>query len=154
MCRIRSHCDECGIWIRSTYFEAGKADFAEAEIVADGLGPRFNLDSCAGCHTQPAVGGTSPKVNPEVALAKAYGANNAVPSFIKPDGPVREARYRDKPDRSRGGGVHALYVIGGQVDGPNSDARDCTIKQEDFESEVARNNVIFRIPTPTFLRSL
>jgi hypothetical protein len=25
-----------------------------------GLGPRYNLNSCAGCHAQPAVGGTSP----------------------------------------------------------------------------------------------
>ena len=48
------------------FFEAGKDDFAEAEIVADGLGPRFNLDSCAGCHIQPAIGGTSPRSNPQV----------------------------------------------------------------------------------------
>ena len=132
------------------FFEAGKDDFAEAEIVADGLGPRFNLDSCAGCHIQPAIGGTSPRSNPQVPLAKAFGALNNVPSFIKEDGPIREARYRYKPDGSRDGGVHALYVISGRVDGPNSDARDCTIRQEDFESEVAKNNVIFRIPTPTF----
>jgi hypothetical protein len=26
-------------------FEAGRDDFAEAETVADGLGPRFNLDN-------------------------------------------------------------------------------------------------------------
>src|SRR5262249_5763823 len=30
-----------------------------------GLGPRFNLDGCAGCHVQPAVGGSSPAVNPQ-----------------------------------------------------------------------------------------
>ena len=30
-----------------------------------GLGPRFNLNSCAGCHSQPAVGGSSPAVNPQ-----------------------------------------------------------------------------------------
>ena len=28
-----------------------------------GLGPRFNLDGCGGCHTQPAPGGTSPSAN-------------------------------------------------------------------------------------------
>src|SRR5262249_35382362 len=28
-----------------------------------GLGPRFNLNSCAGCHAQPAVGGSSPASN-------------------------------------------------------------------------------------------
>ena len=131
-------------------FEAGKEDFLEQEIVADGLGPRFNLDSCAGCHLHPSVGGSSPKVNPQVQVAKAFGAMNSMPSFIKADGPVREARFRYKPDGSRDGGVHALFVISGRVDGPESDARSCTIRQEDFEGEVTRNNVVFRIPTPTF----
>ena len=42
------------------FFTDGKADFEEVEVVADGLGPRMNLDSCAGCHSQPATGGTSP----------------------------------------------------------------------------------------------
>ena len=131
-------------------FDAGKEDFAEAETIAEGLGPRFNLDSCAGCHLQPAVGGSSPKVNPQVQVAKAFGAMNQVPSFIKSDGPVREARFRYKSDGSRDGGVHALFVISGRVDGPDSDARGCSIRQEDFESEVGRNNIVFRIPTPTF----
>ena len=83
-------------------------------------------------------------------MAKAFGAMNQVPSFIKPDGPVREARLRYKPDGSRDGGVHALFVISGRVDGPDSDARDCSIRQQDLESEVGRNNIVFRIPTPTF----
>jgi hypothetical protein len=39
-----------------------------------GLGPRYNLSQCSGCHAQPAVGGTSPKVNPEVAVATLRGA--------------------------------------------------------------------------------
>src|SRR5215208_5052071 len=38
----------------------GEAFFPNTEA---GLGPRFNLNSCAGCHAQPAVGGTSPAVN-------------------------------------------------------------------------------------------
>src|SRR4029450_2900615 len=48
---------------QNAFFDAGKDDFAEAEGVGDGLGPRFNLDACGGCHAQPATGGTSPKVN-------------------------------------------------------------------------------------------
>ena len=32
------------------YFNAGKADFEEAEEVDEGIGPRMNLDSCGGCH--------------------------------------------------------------------------------------------------------
>src|SRR5688572_16736950 len=42
------------------FFELGKEDFEEAEDVADGVGPRMNLDGCGGCHSQPAIGGTSP----------------------------------------------------------------------------------------------
>jgi hypothetical protein len=39
----------------------GIPQFSQVEGVADGLGPRFNLDSCGGCHSQPALGGTSPR---------------------------------------------------------------------------------------------
>ena len=53
------------------FFELGKEDFEEAEDVADGVGPRMNLDGCGGCHSQPAIGGTSPAVNPQVAFANA-----------------------------------------------------------------------------------
>jgi hypothetical protein len=59
-----------------------------------GLGPRMNLDSCAGCHSQPAVGGTSPSVNPQVAFASQDGGTDQVPFFITPNGPVREARFK------------------------------------------------------------
>src|SRR5215831_4492725 len=58
----------------SKFFDSGKDDFLEVEAVPDGLGPRFNLDSCAGCHAQPAIGGTSPSVNPQVAVATRNGA--------------------------------------------------------------------------------
>jgi hypothetical protein len=95
-------------------FDAGLDDFAEADTIASGLGPRFNLDSCGGCHSQPAIGGTSPPVNPQVGVATAFGAHNVVPSFIRPDGPVREVRFRYNPDGSRDGGVHALFVISGR----------------------------------------
>jgi len=134
---------------QNAVFEAGLEDFAEEDGIGSGLGPRFNLDSCAGCHTQPAVGGTSPAVNPQVAVATAFGARNTVPSFLRLHGPVREARFKYKPDGSRDGGVHALFVISGRVD-PTGDATGCTIKQDDFEGNLFRNNVIFRIPTPTF----
>ena len=45
-------------------FNDGLEDFSEEEGVADGVGPRFNFVGCAGCHMQPAVGGTSPAANP------------------------------------------------------------------------------------------
>jgi CxxC motif-containing protein (DUF1111 family) len=131
------------------YFQAGQEEFTEAEGIGDGLGPRFNLDSCAGCHAQPAVGGSSPAINPQVAVATAFGARNVVPSFITPDGPVREVRYKTKSDGTRDGGVHALFVISGRVDA-TGDATGCGIAQEDFAAEARNNNLIFRIPTPVF----
>jgi CxxC motif-containing protein (DUF1111 family) len=133
----------------SEAFEVGLEDFAEAEGVGDGLGPRFNLDGCGGCHAQPATGGTSPRVNPQVAVATAFGARNVVPSFIRLNGPVREARFIKNPDGTPDGGVHALFVISGRVD-DTGDASGCNAKQEDFEKQVANRNIIFRIPTPIF----
>ena len=132
-----------------SFFEVGLEDFEEAEGVGEGMGPRFNLDGCAGCHLQPAVGGTSPAVNPQVAVATAFGALNTVPSFITSNGPVREARFKFNPDGSRDGGVHALFTIRGRIDSTGN-ASGCNAVQDDFAREVARNNVIFRIPTPTF----
>lgn len=40
-------------------FEGGKSDFREVETKATGLGPIFNRDSCAACHSVPALGGGS-----------------------------------------------------------------------------------------------
>jgi len=122
---------------QTNFFNDGLDAFNEAEGIGDGLGPRFNFDSCVGCHSQPAPGGSSPAPNPQVALAAAFG--NVVPSFINLNGPIREARFKYKPDGTRDGGVHNLFVISG-----------CNIAQPDFAAQLARNNVIFRIPTPVF----
>lgn len=40
-------------------FNAGKGEFVQRETPQDGLGPIFNRDSCAACHSGPAVGGSS-----------------------------------------------------------------------------------------------
>jgi CxxC motif-containing protein (DUF1111 family) len=127
------------------FFDAGKDDFVEEETVPDGLGPRMNLDSCGGCHLHPAVGGTSPPVNPQLAFANKNGATNAIPSFITRNGPVREARFVRNADGTPNGGVHDLFTIAGRSDAPG-----CGLRQPDFEGELARRNVIFRIPTPVF----
>jgi CxxC motif-containing protein (DUF1111 family) len=82
-------------------------------------------------------------------VASAFGARNYVPSFITPDGPVREARFKYNRDGTRDGGVHGLFVISGRDDG-TGDASGCNIVQDDFEGQLAHGNVIFRIPTPTF----
>src|SRR5712672_1317686 len=127
------------------FFSAGTGEFAEQEEASDGLGPTMNLGSCGGCHLQPALGGSSPPVNPQVEFAKAEGATNAVPSFITPKGPVREARFVKNADGTPDGGVHDLFTIAGRADAPG-----CALAQPDFERELARRNVIFRIPTPVF----
>src|ERR1043166_7671247 len=51
-------------------FTHGRDVFTEIDDVRDGLGPRFNLDSCAGCHVHPTPGGSSGPVNiqPRVGL--------------------------------------------------------------------------------------
>src|SRR4051794_31780690 len=56
---------------QSQLFATGQDTFAEVDAVAEGLGPRFNADSCASCHAFPAMGGTSPRSNPQVAFANS-----------------------------------------------------------------------------------
>ena len=42
-----------------TQFVAGQQNFESVETIAGGLGPVFNNNSCAACHSTPAVGGGS-----------------------------------------------------------------------------------------------
>jgi CxxC motif-containing protein (DUF1111 family) len=144
-------------------FNQAMGRFAEVDSVSgtieagSGLGPTFNGNSCAQCHAQPAIGGTSPGQkspqnpvsNPQVALATLDGATNTVPSFITASGPVREARFVavDPTNLYSGldGGVHDLYTIQGRTDAPG-----CTLAQPNFTTQLSYGNVIFRIPTPTF----
>jgi CxxC motif-containing protein (DUF1111 family) len=113
-----------------------------------GLGPTYNANGCAVCHSQPGVMGagvapSSPQFpgtpNPQVALATLHGARNTVPSFITAAGPIREARFKSD------GGVHDLYTIAGRSDAPG-----CNATQPDFATNVANGNVIFRIPISAF----
>jgi len=132
-------------------YAAGRDAFQEVDSVTGtlsdgaGLGPRFNMDSCAGCHAFPDVGGSSPKLNPQIAVATKAGAENAIPAFITSSGPVRVARFIRTPSGAPDGGVHDLFVISGR-----SDASGCNIAQPDFNAALANNNVIFRTPTPLF----
>jgi len=132
-----------------TLFLLGQDNFKEAEDLGDGLGPRFNLDSCVGCHSFPTHGGSSPAVNPQATVATAHGAKNILPTFIKANGPIREARFKFTPSGARDGGVHSLFVISGRVDAGGS-AANCTAVQEDFSGQFARGNVSTRIPTPVY----
>jgi CxxC motif-containing protein (DUF1111 family) len=141
------------------FFNEAQSRFLEVDSVSGtiepgkGLGPTFNGNSCFTCHAQPAVGGSSPGLaspqnpvpNPRVALADLDGATNVVPTFITPNGPVREARFIRNPDGSLDGGVHDLYTITGRID-----AKGCKLAQPLFAQQLAAHNVIFRIPTPLF----
>src|SRR5206468_4905723 len=144
----------------------GVKEFNEIEQVEDGLGPRFNLDSCAGCHLFPAIGGSSPPMNnPLVMRAPTMAPGSTVPAFLKIDGPIREVRFirqtqvnaergrrsdrHDDEDEARksnaplDGQVHNIFTIVGRSDNPEG----CKIKQPDFSDT---RNMIFRIPTPLF----
>lgn len=134
---------------------ANEDAFVEEELLADGIGPRLNAFGCAQCHAFPAVGGSSPATNPQIGVATFNGSKNTIPSFITANGPVREARFVKNADGTPDGGVHALFVISGRSDPATADtpavsAAGCTITQPDFATQVANNNVIFRIPTPVF----
>jgi len=125
----------------SAAFTAGASTFTEVEDVTnDGLGPRFNSNSCISCHAQPASGGTSPATNPQIQFVNS---RNVQPSFIHANGPVREARFIKNPDGTPDGGVHALFTIEGRPDTPSG----CNINQPDFSN---LSNIIFRIPTSLF----
>ena len=147
------------------FFKNGLAQFNEHQTISGnnpGLGPRFNLDSCGGCHSQPAPGGTSPALNifpnigknpqsqatPGVLISSA----DTIPYFVLPDGPVREARFpfffnrSGEPNRNApNGGVEDLFTVSGLTD-----ATGCSLKQPNFNEARAENNIIFRIPTPVF----
>src|SRR2546422_11776765 len=49
-----------------------------------GLGPRFNLDSCAGCHAQPAIGGSRPAGDPPGGGANQKISPKVIPLFLPP----------------------------------------------------------------------
>jgi CxxC motif-containing protein (DUF1111 family) len=156
---VRSGAANAGVAItgltpgQQAFFSAGLAQFAEIESVlgtvtntGNGLGPRFNAESCGQCHAQPAIGGTSPALNPQIAAANDQQAANQIPFFISANGPVREARFPLTPDlRQPDGGVHDLFTITGRWD-----AQGCNIAQPNFWQASQDGNLIFRIPTPVF----
>jgi CxxC motif-containing protein (DUF1111 family) len=149
------------------FFQDGLTRFIQIDSVSGtaagepgkGLGPGFNSNSCASCHAQPSVGGTSPSAtfypflgqNPQMTVGFDAGATNQIPSFITADGPVREARFPFAVNSSGAvtqtpdGGVHDVFTIAGR-----SDATGCTMAQPNYDAMAQQNNLIFRIPTPTF----
>ena len=141
------------------FFMNGLARFQAIETVTNsanvGLGPRFNFNQCSGCHAQPAVGGSGAATNPQFTAINTGivdGSTNTMPSFITATGPTREARFpfffnsNGSVNTSQpNGGVEDLFTVSGL-----SGATSCNLQQPNFAAAVEANNVIFRIPTPTF----
>jgi CxxC motif-containing protein (DUF1111 family) len=123
-----------------------KNPFSPLKLVnSAGMGPVFNADQCFICHSQPAIGGSSPAVNPADVIAHRLGGTNTVPSFEEPSGAFRETRFKFNADGSRDGGVHSLFTVQGR-----SDAPDCKLNQPDFDAAVRDRNIAFRIPLQLF----
>ena len=77
-----------------SFFNDGLVRFEEPDAVSNGLGPRFNSNSCSSCHAQPAVGGTGPAANPQAQFtSNGVAPRDTTPYFITPNGPTREARF-------------------------------------------------------------
>jgi len=139
------------------FFIDGQARFQVIETVADssnvGLGPRFNSTSCSSCHAFPAPGGSGSPSNPQfLFVLDGTAPSNTMPSFITATGPTREARFPfffnsngSVNTSAPNGGVEDLFTVTGRAD-----AGACNLAQPPFAQAVATNNVIFRIPTPTF----
>ena len=144
-----------------SFFTDGQARFQAVETVSNsanvGLGPRFNSNSCSSCHAQPTIGGTGAATNPQFQFtSNGVAPGNTMPSFITATGPTLEARFPfffntngTVNTNSPNGGVETLFTVTGR-----SDAGACNsataLPQPSFATAVAENNVIFRIPTPTF----
>jgi CxxC motif-containing protein (DUF1111 family) len=142
-----------------TYFQDGLSRFIAPDSVGgaipgetdSGLGPTYNSNSCGSCHAQPAIGGTSPSTNPQIAAATIDGATNTIPDFLSASGPVREVRFplllnsNGTLSQTSDGGVHDLFTITGRTDAPG-----CEMEQPDFAQMQRMENLIFRIPTPLF----
>ena len=160
--QLESTCDDCADVVDgSPVIGKGELDpvFPQFHTNSNGLGARHNSDQCFSCHAQPTLGGSGgflvpnpgrgaaqPPENPMFRLVPhRFGKQNSVPSFEQQYGPIREVRFKYKPDGTRDGGVHQLWV----VTGINNDSTipNCRIVQPDFESEYAAGNVSFRIPT-------
>ena len=142
-----------------SFFTDGQTRFQAVESVSgsptnnNGLGPRFNSNSCSSCHAQPAVGGSGPASNPQAQFtSNGVAPGNTTPSFITPNGPTLEARFPfffnsngTVNYNAPNGGVEDLFTVNGR-----SDAGSCSLPQPSFNVAVQTGNIIFRIPTPTF----
>ena len=142
----------------TAFFEDGLSRFQEVEDVSNadnvGLGPRFNSNQCASCHSQPAIGGTGAAVNPQFEFASnGVAPGNTIPTFITATGPTREVRFPFLLNANGtvntsvpSGAVEDIFTVAGR-----SDRGTCTsLAQPNFTAAQNDGDIIFRIPTPVF----
>jgi CxxC motif-containing protein (DUF1111 family) len=159
--QLESTCDNCASVVDGTPVTGqGELDpvFPQFHTNSNGLGARHNADQCFGCHAQPTLGGSGgflvpnpgqstpmPAENPMFRLFPfRFGKQNKVPLFEQQYGPIREVRFKYRPDGTRDGGVHQLWVSKGVY--YDTTIPNCALVQPDFEAEYARGNVSFRTP--------
>jgi len=159
--QLESTCDTCAdVTDGSPVTGLGELDpvFPQFHTNSNGLGARHNADQCFACHAQPVLGGSGGFIvpnpgdktphqaeNPQFRLVPhRYGRQNAVPSFEQQFGPIREVRFKHKPDGTPDGGVHQLWTVRGGTNDPT--IPNCALTQPDFEAEEKAGNLAFRIP--------
>src|SRR5438876_4836985 len=115
--------------VDAQYFINTRSAFQQVHSISGDLdlGPRFNGTSCGGCHAWPAPGGSSPRQNPQFKMAKAHGARNLIPGFLKPDGPVVAVRAKTRVRSTEAGEVLPLFTVNGRTD-----AFTCAVEQPDL----------------------
>jgi Di-haem oxidoreductase, putative peroxidase len=159
--QLESTCDICADIVDGSPV-AGELDplFPQLRTNSNGLGARHNADQCFVCHAHPTLGGSGGFIVPnpgEAVPAKAenpqfrlvphrFGKQNIVPAFEEQYGPIREVRFKFKPDGTRDGGVHQLWTVKGITKDPT--LGNCILNQPDFATEYAKGNLAFRIPLP------
>jgi hypothetical protein len=163
--QLESTCDTCADFTDgSLVVGVGELDpaFPQFHTNSNGLGARHNAEQCFLCHAQPTLGGSGGFLvpnpgqgtplrseNPMFRLVpKRFGKQNIVPSFEQQFGPIREVRFKFKPDGTRDGSVHQLWTVRGITRDPT--IPDCALTQPDFVAELKKNNLSFRIPLQMF----
>lgn len=168
--QLESICDSCsqapfgvgdGNPVGPPFVPAGTEidpDFPQTHTNSNGLGTVHNADNCFVCHAQPMLGGSGGFIaahkgdqaqNPQFDLVPhRFGRVNVVPSFEAKFGPIREVRFKYNADGTRDGGVHALWTQKGDISDPLNP--NCDAAQPDFNTQLAKGNIVFRIPLQLF----
>ena len=157
--QLESTCDECAD-VTDGSPVPGELDpvFPQIRSNSNGLGARHNADQCFICHAHPVLGGSGgfivpnpadavpqPAENPQFRLIPhRFGRQNIVPAFEEQYGPIREVRFKFKPDGTRDGGVHQLWTVRGSTNDPT--IPNCSLTQPDFATQFEAGNLAFRIP--------